>query len=193
MKKLIFLSLLFAICFFLLLFPFFIQLVFYLHPIVLAVVFFCLFIVILFILLFMYKKTIYIHHSLFLWIFIFYTFALLLLLFFRPNNQVYDSINLIPFSTIYYYLNGNVKWIVSFYNLAANIGLFIPYGILLMEKNLSTLWLLLIPIAFISLIETMQFITHRGSLDIDDLILNVLGIFIGYLLYPAFKRIFRLY
>jgi glycopeptide antibiotics resistance protein len=86
-----------------------------------------------------------------------------------------------------------VKWIVSFYNLAANIGLFIPYGILMMEKNFSTLRRLLVPIAFISLIEILQFITHRGSLDIDDLILNLLGIFIGYILYPAFRRVFKLY
>ncbi|WP_281176533.1 VanZ family protein [Cytobacillus solani] len=49
------------------------------------------------------------------------------------------------------------------------------------------------PFLLISLIEILQFITHRGSLDIDDLILNLFGIFIGYLLYPAFKRIFQLY
>lgn len=193
MKKIIFISVIFAFSLFLLFYPYFIQLVSYLHPIVLIVVVFCLFILILFFLLYIYKKTIYISHSLFLWIFILYTIALLVLLFFRPNNQVYDTINLVPFSTIHYYLTGNAKWIVSFYNLAANIGLFIPYGILLMEKNFSTLRLLLIPIAFISLIEILQFITHRGSLDIDDFILNVFGIFIGYLLYPAFKRIFQLY
>ncbi|WP_102274998.1 VanZ family protein [Cytobacillus massiliigabonensis] len=193
MKKLIFLSLVLSFILFLLFCPFFIQLVSYLHSIVLIVVVFCHFIFILFILLLIYKKTIYIRHSLFLWIYILYTIALLVLLFFRPNNQTYESINLIPFSTIHYYLTGNVEWIVSFYNLAANIGLFIPYGILLLTKNYSVLKLLLIPILFISFIEILQFITHRGSLDIDDLILNVFGILIGYLLYPSFKRVFQLY
>lgn len=121
-KKLLFTSVLFAFSLFLLLYPFFIQLIAYLHPVVLIVVVFCLFIFILFILLFICKKTIYIRHSSFLWIFILYTIALLVLLFFRPNNQTYDTINLVPFSTIHYYLTGNVEWIVSFYNLAANIG-----------------------------------------------------------------------
>lgn len=193
MNKLIFISLLLSVSLFLLFYPFFKHLISYLHPIVLVVVIFFLFILVLFILLFMYTKTIYIPHSLFLWIFILYTLALLVLLFFRPNNQTYYSFNLVPFATINYYLTGNVNWIISIYNLAANIGLFIPYGILLKVKSYSVRKLIFIPILFISLIESFQFITHRGSLDIDDLILNLLGVYIGYLLYPLFKRIFQLY
>ena len=57
------------------------------------------------------------------------------LLFFCPNDQSYDSLNLIPFATIRYYLSGEINWIIALYNLAANIGLFIPYGIYLMTKN----------------------------------------------------------
>ncbi|WP_176699601.1 hypothetical protein [Neobacillus massiliamazoniensis] len=68
-----------------------------------------------------------------------YTIAILVLLFFRPNDQSYQSWNLIPFSTISFYFSGKVNWLISFYNLSANIGLFIPYGIFLMIKyqNLS--------------------------------------------------------
>ena len=51
------------------------------------------------------------------------------------------------------------------------------------------LHLLYVPLLFIALIELTQFITHRGSLDIDDLILNILGICLGYLLFPLFKRV----
>jgi glycopeptide antibiotics resistance protein len=119
-----------------------------------------------------------------------YTASLLVLLFFRPNDQTYHSWNLIPFSTIGFYLSGNVNWLISFYNLAANIGLFIPFGIFLMvNTSRSLMKLFLFPMMAIALIEVLQLITHRGSLDIDDLILNMLGIIVGYLFYPVFKRI----
>ena len=38
------------------------------------------------------------------------------------------------------------------------------------------------------MIEWLQLITKRGSLDIDDLILNVLGVCLGYLIYPFFEN-----
>ncbi|WP_263597052.1 VanZ family protein [Metabacillus idriensis] len=40
----------------------------------------------------------------------------------------------------------------------------------------------------ISIIETAQYLTGRGSLDIDDLILNLLGVFMGYAVYPIFEK-----
>jgi glycopeptide antibiotics resistance protein len=116
--------------------------------------------------------------------------ALLVLLFFRPSNQTYQSMNLMPFSTIAFYLSGKVTFIISFYNLCANIGLFIPYGIFLMMvfKKFNYKHIIL-PLVFISLIEISQYLTHRGSMDIDDLILNMLGVFIGCMFFPIFKRV----
>ncbi|WP_176699602.1 VanZ family protein [Neobacillus massiliamazoniensis] len=52
--------------------------------------------------------------------------------------------------------------------------------------------LIFIPIVAIALIEILQFFTHRGSMDIDDLILNLLGVFIGYLFFPSFNRIVQI-
>jgi glycopeptide antibiotics resistance protein len=103
----------------------------------------------------------------------------------------YQSINLVPFSTISFYLSGEANGLVSFFNLAANIALFIPFGIFLKMKERSIFQLVYIPILFISLIELLQYFTLRGSLDIDDFILNVLGFFIGYLVYPLFTKILK--
>ena len=58
-----------------------------------------------------------------------YSIGLLILLFFRPKGSSYGTINLIPFDTISFYLSGNVSYLISFYNLGANIGLFIPFGL----------------------------------------------------------------
>jgi glycopeptide antibiotics resistance protein len=175
---------------FLLFLPILIHLISYLHPIVLVVVFFCIFFCVNFSILLVRKERIHIPSSLLLWILIFYTLALLVLLFFRPNNQTYHSMNLMPFSTIAFYLSGKVNFLISFYNLSANIGLFVPYGIFLMIvfKKFNYKQILL-PLIFIGTIEISQYITHRGNMDIDDLILNMIGVFIGCMFYPIFKKV----
>ena len=194
MKKPLLIALILSMVVFLLLSPVFIKLTFYLHPIVLAVVLFCMVLLLFYIVLVFRKETIHLPYSLIKIVLTLYTFALLILLFFRPNNQNYHSMNLVPFSTISYFLSGKVNWLISFYNLAANIGLFIPYGIYLMMRNQGAkLKLIIFPVTAIALIEILQFLTHRGSMDVDDLILNFLGVVIGYLFYPTFKRTVNLH
>lgn len=189
MRKSLFISILISICIFIVLSPVFIRLVSYLHPIVLTVLLFCILVLVFFLVLLFRKETLEIPYSLFLGLLILYTVALLILLFFRPDEQSYNSINLVPFSTVMFYLSGKINWLISFYNLAANIGLFIPYGIYLRLINFSQLKAWVISLLTIACIEILQFVSHRGSLDIDDLMLNVLGVFLGYWLYPLFKRV----
>ncbi|MEH7014688.1 VanZ family protein, partial [Neobacillus niacini] len=176
---------------FLIFYPVLLQLISYLHPLVYGVVLFCVVIAVFFIVLFIRKKTIQVPYSKLRILMLLYSIALIILLFFRPSDQTYQSINLVPFSTIAFYLSGKVNGIISFYNLAANIGLFIPFGIFLYVKIRSPFQLFYLPIIFILLIELLQYFTRRGSLDIDDLILNVLGFFIGYLLYPLFNQVVK--
>lgn len=111
--------------------PIWLKLTAYLHPVVLGVVWFCLTAYLLLIGLFISKKTVPLSKTALNGLTIFYSFGLLILLFFRPENQNYDSrtINLIPFRTIGTYLSGNFDFLISFYNLAANLGLFLPFGI----------------------------------------------------------------
>ncbi|MCL6573623.1 MAG: VanZ family protein [Bacillus sp. (in: Bacteria)] len=192
MKKSLVFSLLLSFVCFLISSPMFWELMSYLHPIVIVVLFFCIFVIALFFVLLIRKETIKLPFQLFSLLLILYTIGLLILLFLRPNNQDYNTMNLIPFSTISFYLSGEVNWLISLYNLAANIGLFILYGIFLRVINYSPFTLLVLPVLVISFIEVLQFLTHRGLLDIDDLILNLLGVFFGYLFYPIFKRIVKM-
>jgi len=93
--------------------------------------------------------------------------------------------NLKPFNTIKLYLqfeNFNFKtWII---NLIGNVGVFIPFGILLpvafKSKFLKTM--LIFELGLLTL-ELLQLVTKRGSLDIDDFILNTFGFLIGYGIY----------
>lgn len=188
-------ALLSQLCFLLLL-PFINDLFQYLHPIVYMVVWLCLTVLIFFLIYLFRKEHIVMSRRIVIGALIVYTICLLMLLFMRPGNQSYDSYNLVPFETVSFYLSGEVAPLVAIYNLAANIGLFIPYGtafLLLSKKRPSTVVLLAVPVAGIAIIEVTQWLTGRGSLDIDDLLLNVAGVIIGYALTPVVRRVITFY
>jgi glycopeptide antibiotics resistance protein len=194
LKKSIIAATAFSILLIMIFSPILIKLTYYLNPIVLVAVFLCIWGGVSFLVLLIRNETVILTYYLFKWILGLYTLILLILLFIRPNEQIYHSSNLIPFRTITFYLSGNVNILVAFYNLVANIILFVPYGIFLMtkkDKNFSFMYLFL-PLTSICLIECLQYLTHRGSLDIDDLLLNMSGIFIGYLVFPILNRVIKI-
>lgn len=185
----------FSVIILLLMIPIYQPLATYLHPLVIPVVFFCVYVVVFSIALFFRKETVTFSVKTLSTGLGIYTLSLLVLLFFRPNEQDYGAahnVNLVPFSTISLFLSGNADPLVAFYNIAANIVLFVPFGIALKWKRRNWLTLIIVPIFTISLIELTQHLTNRGSLDIDDLLLNTLGFFIGYLLTPVFKTIIKI-
>ncbi len=76
-------------------------------------------------------------------------------------------------------------------NLLGNVIGFIPFGILLpclLKTTQSFKRFLLYTISTIIAIELIQLFTLRGSCDIDDLILNITGTLIGYMLWRITKR-----
>ncbi|MFN7249768.1 MAG: VanZ family protein [Anaerobacillus sp.] len=179
---------------FLLLLPTLFQLTSYLHPLVIGVVWFCYTLLVLYVVcVIQHEKIVVSRRSLHMIAFL-YLSGLIVLLFFRPANQEYGSINLVPFETILYYLSGEVNFLIAFYNLAANIGLFIPFGLyfcyIKIKPNLNSLFM--VAICSICVIEGLQYLTKRGSLDIDDLILNVFGVLVGFFIYPLIQKVFVL-
>lgn len=97
------------------------------------------------------------------------------------------SFNIVPFSTIKLFINGYIKELVTFKDFMANIfgnlcafmpfALFIPLLINKIDKYYK--FIIVMAIIIIS-IEILQFITMSGSCDIDDFILNILGVSIAY-------------
>ena len=105
--------------------------------------------------------------------------------------------NLVPFHTIGNYWKVVTRWEFTplFYhcviNLGGNLLLFIPIGYFLPRlwpflRNFFS-FLLTCTLA-ITLVELLQLVTLLGSLDIDDLILNLLGMILGYLIFMIFKK-----
>ncbi|MGG0848473.1 VanZ family protein [Peribacillus simplex] len=189
--KSVMLSLLLSQALFLCGLPLFLQLLLYLNPLVIMVIWFCILIFVSLAVLYFRGEMVKVPRLLWQAAFSGYSLSLMVLLFFRPKGQVY-SYNLIPFSTILSYLSNEMNGLVSFYNLSANVGLFIPFGLYLLSKegkDLSASRKFLYPLLSISGIEICQFVFRRGSLDVDDLVLNMIGVYLGYILYPLFTRV----
>jgi len=114
-------------------------------------------------------------------------------IFSRPL-QLRGGINLVPIAGIVKMAdaiiqNGNF-W--SIFNLFGNLALFIPFGLFLpmLYPKADVFWkVTLAGLCFSFLIEIWQLFLPRAS-DIDDLILNVSGTIVGYLLFLILKRIF---
>lgn len=129
--------------------------------------------------------------------FIFYLFLLTIILFLGTRGYIWSDIslleyinrssNFVPFKTISTYfkaiLDGSMNMDIPIKNLAGNFILFLPMGIYLPSfirkiNKVSVFSISMILLLFI--IELMQVVTRRGSFDIDDCILNLLGALIGF-------------
>jgi glycopeptide antibiotics resistance protein len=99
--------------------------------------------------------------------------------------------NFVPFKTIASYLLGNKGLIIVGINIAGNIGLLVPFGILLPFVYRNITWKASLVIAVLAgvLIEGQQVVLHTGIFDIDDVILNALGVMIGYWICSVFKKV----
>ena len=99
------------------------------------------------------------------------------------------SFNIVPFKTIKLFTDGYIRGIVSFKNFAINIfgnlAAFMPYGMFLplMFKRMNKfIHFFITMVIIVVIIELLQFVTVSGSCDIDDLILNVFGACVIYLI-----------
>ena len=76
-------------------------------------------------------------------------------------------------------------------NLFGNIGMFIPLGFCLpwVFARLRGWWKTLLTSALIIIcVELTQLVTLLGHCDVDDLILNLIGVLIGYVLWAVTLR-----
>ena len=135
-----------------------------------------------------YKEKLIFHQEILSFVFIVYILCLFQLV---TNQDVSGDhgINLTLFKELTRYKLGSHLF---FRNVIGNIVLFIPFGFLtsyyldLEKKRYNILLTLLISIV----IETIQLSIGR-AFDIDDIILNIVGSFIGCLLYRLIDRIFE--
>jgi glycopeptide antibiotics resistance protein len=103
------------------------------------------------------------------------------------------SANFIPFTTIVPYLLGFKGWIIAGVNLVGNIALLVPIGFLVpfVYRNITWKKSLALGVAAGLVIEVMQTVLRVGIFDIDDVILNTLGVMIGYWIFIILAKWMR--
>ncbi len=77
-------------------------------------------------------------------------------------------------------------------NLAGNVVAFVPFGLffpMLRNKHTGIINTVILTFVFSSMIEIIQLYTKIGVFDVDDIILNTLGGFVGYLIYITGRAI----
>ena len=129
------------------------------------------------------SKKFVLHKELLSLIFIIYILCLYYILM-RKNNI---GINLIPVVKLFDYKFGSYEFMK---NIIHNILIFLPLGFFasyyLNNRKAGTIFMIGLLIS--GLTEGMQYYIGRGF-NIDIVILNLLGCFIGYLIYVAFSAI----
>ena len=106
------------------------------------------------------------------------------------SKEHFETSNLIPFATIIEYVIGvisnGINTSIVIINFATNLLLFAPMGFfipVLFQNRIKNIKQFVIMIIILTLIvEILQFITYRGSTDIDDIILNTIGAVIMYMI-----------
>lgn len=104
----------------------------------------------------------------------------------------FSGANFVPFKTILMYLAGEPTWNVAMRNLLGNIVVFIPLGLVIAALYNKMKWrrALFVSLLIGVMLESLQVIFRSGIMDIDDVILNSLGVFVGYLLLKLVYEVF---
>ncbi|MGN7165754.1 VanZ family protein [Paenibacillus cellulositrophicus] len=124
-----------------------------------------------------------------------YTFLLLYWMFLGFGRSPGSSFhyNVIPLRTIRLYIQ--YGWTMSpkiwIINLFGNMAVFVPFGLLLpllIQKLQSWLVLTAVFVSSILVVEWAQMLLRVGSFDVDDVILNTAGVWIGWLISSIWRE-----
>ncbi|MEJ5104395.1 VanZ family protein [Chryseobacterium sp. MYb328] len=114
-----------------------------------------------------------------------YTLLLLYLMFLGMGRFQYED-NLITvepvFSTIKF-IQGAMSWKDIVIIVIGNIVMFIPFGFLgwVFPKLMDLKSLVLNFIPAITIVEALQYFTRMGIFEVDDILLNTFGVYLGWL------------
>lgn len=119
-----------------------------------------------------------------------YTVLLLYLMLLGFGREQYDDhiVRLQPVFSTWLFVEDRLLW--SAYpdliiNMIGNIVMFIPFGFLgwIFPKLNSGRILLMTFLSAVIVVEALQYFTRMGVFDVDDLLLNSLGVIIGFWIY----------
>ncbi|WP_317166320.1 VanZ family protein [Chryseobacterium aquaticum] len=113
-----------------------------------------------------------------------YTLFLLYLMFFGMGRYQYDDniVRMQPIISTIWFIEGTISWFEIVKIVLGNVVMFIPFGFLgWFFPHLQDLKKLLT--AFVSaivIVEALQYFSRLGVFDVDDIILNTFGVYLGF-------------
>lgn len=121
-----------------------------------------------------------------------YTLVLIYMMFFGLGREAsnFRWLQTNPFHTISHFCSSHIKGQDFLLNIIGNIFVFSPFGWLgiSLSKFEKIAPLTILFVSFITLLEFLQYITGRGTADIDDVLLNTVGMLIGYAILQIFTK-----
>lgn len=129
-------------------------------------------------------------------------FMIKMILFKMPFNQMGSAVraisigkladnlklaNFMPFSQIVVYMDAHFK--VAMKSLGTGIVLFVPLGYFIptLSKHRQFKNVLIVGLLTSITFETLQLFLSLGRFDVDDIILNGLGIIFGFMIYKSIR------
>lgn len=121
---------------------------------------------------------------------VFYIFVLIYCFILQRTPQSQTGLNLIPFNMIMTYIDGSTSLYESIFYFTGNFICFFPFGFLYksFKKTNDTVKIILIPIVISLLIELSQLILKNGNFDVDDILLNTAGFYLGVGIHYLFNK-----
>ena len=116
----------------------------------------------------------------------------------QPRREGRISYNLTLFKEIRRFLlyRNILGWRAVFLNIFGNVLAFMPFGFFLPVIWVRTRhWYITVLLSFAMslLVETMQLVGKVGSFDVDDLLLNTIGGFAGYIIFILARGVWERY
>ncbi len=115
-----------------------------------------------------------------------YTVFLLYLMFFGMGRKQMDDnlLTMAPIVSTINFIKGCISWKDAFRIVVGNIVMFMPFGFLgWLFPGLNQLKnLVLTFVSAITIIEALQYFSRMGIFEVDDIILNTFGVFLGFLI-----------
>lgn len=126
-----------------------------------------------------------------------YTVFLLYLMFFGMGRLQYEDhiVRIKPIFSTVWFIKETISWFDIIKIILGNVVMFIPFGFLgwvfPQLKNLKNLVITFV--SAIVIVEALQYFSRLGVFDVDDVILNTFGVFLGFLIRNFLERRFESY
>lgn len=126
-----------------------------------------------------------------------YTIFLLYLMFFGMGRSQYKDniVRIKPIVSTIWFIQETISWLDIIRIVLGNVIMFIPFGFLgwifPQLKNLKSL--IITFVSAIVIVEALQYFSRLGVFDVDDVLLNTFGVFLGFLIQNFLERRFKSY